>query len=202
MTILQKVHTSQQWHEVRIAFGCHDAFVLIRTFLCSIVVKPVSFQKRIVTLRRQSYTILHITYWLMCICESSVEYVSGMNEGFPLTLIYRDATTMCHVTYRHIKCFITWLVCFIFIFWVSLVDIEYNDFSYKCFTFLRFNPHIETNMWQVCYELAKASVSPPGLSSSLSRNTLSVLWQSYDCIMPLIRKIKITKNWPYIILES
>ena len=115
-------------------------------------------------------------------------------KGFrwPSDLIYRIATTMCHVTYRHIKCFITWLVCFIFIFWVSIVNIEYNDFSYKCFTFLRFNPHIETNMWQVCYELAKASVSPPGLSSSLSRNTLSVLWQSYDCIMPLIRKIKIT----------
>lgn len=113
-------------------------------------------------------------------------------KGFrwPSDLIHRNATTMCHVTYHHIKCFITWLVCFVFIFWASLVDIEYNGFSYKCFTLLRFNPHIETNMWQVCYELMKVSVSPPGWSSSLSRNTLSVLWQSYDCIMPLIRKIK------------
>lgn len=33
MTTLKEVHTSQQWHEVCIAFGCHDAFVLIGTFM-------------------------------------------------------------------------------------------------------------------------------------------------------------------------
>jgi len=33
MTVLKKVHTLQQWREVCIAFGCHDSFVLIRTFI-------------------------------------------------------------------------------------------------------------------------------------------------------------------------
>ena len=70
MIILKKVHTSQQWHEVRIAFICHDSFVLIRMFMfhCS---KTCEFSEANRDVKKPE--LFHIAYWLMFICENSIQ---------------------------------------------------------------------------------------------------------------------------------